>query len=61
MIWQKYLRKQNIQITYLKIPNYNYERFLKITERTKIEINKVTKMNTPDDFVNTESNIDNFS
>ena len=46
-------------ISYLQIPNYHSKKFLKTTERTKTEIYEVTKINTPEDFVNNESNIDN--
>ena len=60
MIWQKYLKTtKRCNITYLQIHNYNSERFLKTTECTKIEIDEVTKINTTDKSVNTESNIDN--
>ena len=45
--------------TYLQIQRYNSEKFLKTTGRTKVEIDEVTKINTPEDFVITESNIDN--
>ena len=44
---------ETYNITYLQIQNYNTEKFLKTTECT------ITKINKPDDFVNTESNIDN--
>ena len=36
-------------IFYLQIHNYN-------SQRTKIQIDEVTKINTTNDFVNTESN-----
>ena len=57
MIWQKYFRtiKRATLLTY----RFSSERFLKTKERTKKEIDEVTKINTPDDFVNTGSNIDN--
>ena len=44
---------ETYNITYLQVQNYNTEKFLKTTECT------ITKINKPDDFVNTESNIDN--
>ena len=44
---------ETYNITYLQIQNYNTEKFLKTTECT------ITKINKPDDFINTESNIDN--
>ena len=39
---------KTFNIRYLQINNYISETFLKTTKRTKIEIDKVTKINTPD-------------
>ena len=56
IIWQKYLQTTksttDSQLQFQKILKDN-------GEGTKIEIDEVTKINTPDDFVNAESNIDN--
>ena len=53
------LNNKKYNITYLQIHNYISERLLKTTERMKIETDEVTKINTKEDFVNTESNADN--
>ena len=39
------------------LQNFNLKRFLKSTERTQIEINESATVNTPDNFVDTETTI----
>ena len=55
-------KQQNIQHYLLADSHIQFRKILnarKTMERTKIETDEVTKINTPDDFVNTESNTGN--